>query len=454
MWQLLPLGPTGYGNSPYQPYSAFAGNPLLISTDHLVEDELLDAARLADAPPFPAVAVDYDAVAPFKEELLRQAYARFRPVAEFAAFRERQAHWLDDYALFMALKERHGGASWNEWEPEFAGRAPDALARAREELAREVEYHQFVQHRFFRDYGRVQGEARTRGIRLIGDMPIFVAFDSADVWAHPELFFLDAANAPTVVAGVPPDYFSATGQLWGNPLYRWEAMARDGYAWWADRLRLALSFFDLVRIDHFRGFEAYWEVPAGETTAVKGRWIKGPGDRFFAAVRDRLGPLPVIAEDLGLITPEVEALRDRLALPGMKVLQFAFSDSANQYLPHNHTTNSVVYTGTHDNDTTRGWWMAAGSEERAFARRYLGRSGDEIAWDLIRLALGSVAALAVVPLQDLLDLSSAARMNTPGTEEGNWTWRYEAPALTTTLEARLRDLTSTYGRAPASDPDE
>jgi 4-alpha-glucanotransferase len=284
-------------------------------------------------------------------------------------------------------------------------------------------------------------------------MPIFVAFDSADVWAHPELFFLDATNAPTVVAGVPPDYFSATGQLWGNPLYRWEAMARDGYAWWMDRLRLALSFFDLVRIDHFRGFEAYWEVPAGETTAVNGQWIKGPGDQFFAAVRDQLGRLPVIAEDLGLITPEVEALRDRLALPGMKVLQFAFSAPANQYLPHNHTANAVVYTGTHDNDTTRGWWAAAGEEERAFARRYLGRNGDDIAWDLIRLALGSVAALAVVPLQDLLDLGSSARMNTPGTEGGNWTWRYKASAITAALAERLRDLTSTYGRAPASVPE-
>src|SRR5215210_578956 len=446
LWQMLPLGPTGYGSSPYQPYSAFAGNPLLIATDRLVEEGLLDPALLEDLPPFPQDAVDYDAVTPFKQGLLRQAYARFRPGLDFDEFREREAGWLGDYALFMALKGRHDGAGWNEWEPDLAARQPDALARAREDLVDEVAFHQFVQYLFFSHYGAVRREAEARGIRLVGDLPIFVAFDSADVWAHPDLFYLDAANRPTVVAGVPPDYFSATGQLWGNPLYRWDVMARDGYAWWLARLRAALALCDLVRVDHFRGFEAYWEVPAGETTAANGRWVRGPGDRLFAAVRDELGGLPIIAEDLGLITKEVGALRDRFALPGMKVLQFAFSDPANPYLPHNYTGNCVVYTGTHDNDTTRGWWESLSAKERAFARRYLGRDGEEIAWDLIRLAFGSVAALAVVPLQDLLDLGSAARMNTPGQEWGNWTWRFRAAALTDALGQRLRELTELYGR--------
>lgn len=288
--------------------------------------------------------------------------------------------------------------------------------------------------------------AREREIRVIGDLPIFVAYDSADVWANPHLFSLDEANRPTVVAGVPPDYFSATGQHWGNPLYRWDVMARDGYGWWIARLRLALTLYDLARIDHFRGFEDYWEIPAGERTAINGRWVAGPGARFFEAVRAELGALPIIAEDLGLITDDVRALRDELGLPGMKVLQFAFSGPDNDYLPHNHPRHAVVYTGTHDNDTTAGWWAAAAAEERDFARRYLARSGDDIVWDLIRVALGSVATLAIVPLQDLLGLGAEARMNRPGTETGNWAWRYEATALTPGIQARLKDLTWLYQR--------
>ncbi|HET8630153.1 MAG TPA: 4-alpha-glucanotransferase [Thermomicrobiales bacterium] len=449
LWQMLPLGPTAEGDSPYTSPSAFAGNPLLVSVDRLRDDGLLGAADLADTPDFPAVAVAYEAVRPFKEGLLRRAYARFRPDAAFGVFAARHAAWLDDYALFAALRARHDGAHWWDWGPPLARRDADALGRARRELADELAYQRFVQYRFFGDYAALRRAARARDVRLIGDLPIFVARDSADVWAHSDLFQLDAGYAPTAVAGVPPDYFSATGQLWGNPLYRWDAMARDGYAWWTARLRMALSLYDLVRLDHFRGFEAYWAVPAGEETAANGRWVAGPRDAFFAAVRDALGGLPFLAEDLGLITPEVHALRERVGLPGMKVLQFAFSDPDSPYLPHNYTPDCVVYTGTHDNDTTRGWWAAAGEEERALARRYLGRDGADIAWDLIRLAFGSVAALAIVPLQDVLDLGGEARMNAPGVPTGNWTWRYERGALTAPLAARLRDLASVYGRAPA-----
>ncbi|HEX5503681.1 MAG TPA: 4-alpha-glucanotransferase [Thermomicrobiales bacterium] len=448
LWQVLPLGPTAEGDSPYTSPSAFAGNPLLVSVARLRDDGLLDRADLADAPAFPTKVVAYEAVRPYKEGLLRRAHARFRPDAAFRAFAAREGAWLDDYALFAALRARHGGAHWWDWEPPLARRKPAALARARRALADELGFQRFVQYRFCADYAALRRAARARGIRLIGDLPIFVARDSADVWAHPDLFLLDADGAPTAVAGVPPDYYSATGQLWGNPLYRWDAMARDGYAWWTARLRAALALYDLVRLDHFRGFEAYWAVPAGAETAANGRWVAGPRDDFFDAARAALGGLPFIAEDLGLITPEVHALRERVGLPGMKVLQFAFSDPDSPYLPHTFTPDCVVYTGTHDNDTTRGWWAAADDAERAFARRYLGRDGADIAWDLIRLAFGSVAALAVVPLQDVLDLGSAARMNTPGVPTGNWAWRCPPGALTPALAARLRDLATVYGRAP------
>jgi 4-alpha-glucanotransferase len=451
-WQVLPLGPTGYGDSPYQSFSAFAGNPLLISTDALAQDGLLDECDLAGMPAFPCDRADFGVVIPWKQQLLRRAYARFTAADGWSRLGGWHAPWLDDYALFMALKDAHDGATWNRWDQALVARDPAALARVRADLAEDIGYYRFCQFCFFQQWSALKQEAHTRGVRVLGDLPIFVAYDSADVWAHQHLFFLDAAGQPTVVAGVPPDYFSATGQLWGNPLYRWPVMARDHYRWWIERLRMALTLYDYVRIDHFRGFEAYWEIPAGEPTAIHGQWVPGPGADFFAALRDQLGDefggLPIIAEDLGLITPAVRALRDQFQLPGMKVLQFAPSGPDNEYLPHNYTPNCLVYTGTHDNDTTRGWWGAASRAERAFVQQYLGHrvSGQTIAWEFIRLALSSVARLAIVPLQDVLNLSSAGRMNIPGREAGNWGWRYQARDLTPRLQQRLRALAELYAR--------
>ena len=455
LWQVMPLGPTGYGDSPYATFSAFAGNPLLIALEPLIEAGYLTPEEAASAPPFPDGQVDYGAVIPFKLSLLKRAFHRFRdqaPPEERAAFHrfcQEEADWLDDFALFMALKEHHGGAIWSRWEPAVAARRPDALAHWSRRLEQEVLAHRYFQFLFFRQWGALKQYANTQGIRVIGDIPIFVAYDSADVWVHRALFHLDEAGNPTVVAGVPPDYFSPTGQLWGNPLYRWEVMAETGYAWWIARLRMLLRLVDIVRLDHFRGFEAYWEVPAGEETAVHGRWVPGPGAAFFEAVREALGDLPIIAEDLGFITPQVEALRERFGFPGMKVLQFAFDgDPTNPFLPHNYPRNCVVYTGTHDNDTTVGWFQKAPAEERAFALKYLGTDGREIHWDLIRLALASVADLAVIPLQDLLGLGSEARMNYPSRAGGNWRWRYRAGDLTAALGQRLAEMTEVYGRWP------
>ena len=445
-WQVLPLNPVGAGNSPYSSYSAFAGEPLLISLDRLVDAGLLRPDELDSGLGVPDGRVVYEVVREHKIELLRRAHTRFSESAEFEAFLARKAAWLDDYALFMALKDAHNGDGWHTWETDLAARAPAALERARRELRGEIHFHAWVQFCFAGQYDALKREASARGIRIIGDLPIFVAFDSADVWAHPDLFHLDAARQPTVVAGVPPDYFSATGQLWGNPLYNWDALARDGYKWWTMRLSHALSLYDLIRIDHFRGFRAYWEVPATETTAINGRWVPGPGLALFSALSAQIGDLPIIAEDLGIITPDVEHLRDTLGLPGMKVLQFAFNDPTNPYLPHNHVPNSVVYTGTHDNDTTRGWWERATDDERTFVRRYLDRPVTDPSWNMIRTALSSVSALAMLPVQDVLGLGSEHRMNVPGTEEGNWEWRLTSDALTPDLAARLRGLTELYGR--------
>ena len=453
LWQVLPLGPTGYGDSPYQGFSAFAGNPYLVSPEGLAEDGLLDADDLAALPAFSADRVDYGPVIEWKLAILAKAHARFAAGAapglraDYRAFCRRHAGWLEDFALFMALKESHGGATWTSWEPGLVGREPGALAAARERLAPAVDSQRFRQYLFFRQWGAVRERARGAGVRIIGDLPIFVAHDSADVWAHPELFQLDAQGAPAVMAGVPPDYFAKTGQLWGNPLYRWETLARDGYAWWVARLRATLEVVDIARLDHFRGFEACWEVPGGEATAAKGRWVKGPGAAFFESVQAALGTLPIIAEDLGLVTPEVLALRDRFGLPGMRILQFAFEkDARHPFLPHNFPTNCVVYTGTHDNDTTRGWYAGAPEKERHFARSYLGCDGADFTWDLIRLGLGSVADTFVAPLQDVLDLGSEARMNLPGRAGGNWGWRFRREQLTDAVRERLRGLTEIYGR--------
>lgn len=457
LWQILPLGPTAYGDSPYQCFSAFAGNPLLVSLDNLVEDGLLDRSELQTAPTFSDDAVDYGEVIRFKLPLLRKSFGRVRS-GEFPAYAQAfdefcaaEANWLDDYALFMALKEWHGGASWDTWERDAkrAARQPAALERWRGKLADQVAAQKYLQFLFFSQWRKVKAYAHERGIRIIGDAPIFVAYDSADVWAHPDLFYLDADGHPTVVAGVPPDYFSATGQLWGNPLYRWERMADTGYAWWVARLKATLNLVDIVRLDHFRGFEAYWQVPADEPTAVNGQWVKGPGAALFKTLERELGELPIIAEDLGLITPAVTALRDQFNFPGMKILQFAFGhDADDPYLPHNFTQNCIVYTGTHDNDTTLGWFNSRGEAERQAVQRYLGRDGSDICWDTLRLAFASVADVAMAPLQDVLRLGCEARQNTPGRGSGNWCWRVRAEALTPGLAYGLRELTATYGRTP------
>jgi len=466
IWQVLPLGPTGYGDSPYQCFSAFAGNPLLLSLEKLVEEGVLSAADLAAAPGFSDHEVDYGAVIQFKLPLLRRAFANFKRSATpsewdaFHSFCQQNTYWLEDYAAFTAIKAAHGGAVWNQWDPAIASRRPEAIRAWVQKLEEEIESHKYVQYQFFRQWSALRAYCGERGIRIFGDVPIFVAHDSADVWAHPELFELENDGRPRVVAGVPPDYFSATGQLWGNPLYRWEVLAQTGYAWWIDRLRTTLSMVDVIRLDHFRGFEAYWEVPAAESTAANGRWVKGPGASFFEAVQRALGDLPIVAENLGLITPKVEQLRKKFGFPGMAVLQFAFGGDPQGpgFRPHNYSRNLVAYTGTHDNDTTHGWWTSSGLadstrsqdqiwREREFALKYLGADGREMNWSFIRCVLASVADVAMIPLQDLLGLGNEARMNLPARSSGNWRWRYDKAALTTGLRDRLGELTEIFGRA-------
>ncbi len=453
VWQTLALGPTGYADSPYASFSAFAGNPMLISPDRLVEDGDLTAEDVADAPPFPADHVDFGWVIPYKTDLLRRAANRFFRQAssvrraEFDQFCEKNRRWLDDFSLFMAVKAEHKLVLWTQWEPDIALRKPQAVKRWREKLADEIRFHQYAQFQFFHQWQALRRYANERGVHMMGDIPIFVAHDSADVWANREQFFMDERGEPTVIAGVPPDYFSATGQRWGNPLYRWDLMEQQGYPWWIERVRHTFNMVDILRIDHFRGFEAYWEIPAEEPTAVVGRWVKGPGDKLFHALQDALGELPIVAEDLGVVTPEVVALREQFNFPGMKVLQFAFdSDATNPYLPFNFEHACVVYTGTHDNDTTRGWYEAAPEKLQDRVRLFLGVDGHDISWDMIRLALMSVADMAIAPLQDALGLGGAARMNLPGEPSGNWQWRYPSGALTDFLAGRLRALTELYGR--------
>ncbi len=453
LWQVLPLGPTGYGDSPYQCFSAFAGNPYLISVERLLNEGLLEPDDLGDMPEFSSDAVDFGKIYHWKYHVLDRAFARFTDgdfetlETEFAAFREQHAGWLDDFALFMALKDAHGGAPWGDWPTGLRTRKPAVLKKARKVHARAAERHAFRQFLFFKQWADVRAYARENDIKIIGDIPIFVSMDSADVWANPDLFFLDAEGKPTVVAGVPPDYFSATGQLWGNPLYRWDVHAQDGYAWWLDRLRSVLGMVDIVRLDHFRGFAGYWEIPADEDTAIKGQWVEGPGKAFFRAVEANLGDLPIIAEDLGEITPDVDELRETFNLPGMKILVFAFSDEAdNGFLPHLYTENYVVYTGTHDNDTVRGWYDRVAEPERDLARRYLARDGYDISWDLIRAAWGSVAVFSLTTMQDLLSLGNEARMNYPGRASGNWTWRTRREVFNEALRARLYEMNFLYGR--------
>ncbi|AUB36827.1 malQ, 4-alpha-glucanotransferase [Nostoc flagelliforme CCNUN1] len=456
-WQVLPLGPTGYGNSPYMCYSAMAGNPLLVSPEKLRDEGLLTEEDFANLPGFPVEKVDFDQVVPIKIGLLKKACENFKVNAtdiqknEFAGFCDSKAYWLDNYALFMALKDAHNGASWHTWEAEFVKREPEALAQVESRLNEDIFYYKFVQFEFFRQWSDLKSYANMRGIDIIGDIPIYVSHDSADVWAHPDIFCLDEETGVAAqMAGVPPDYFSATGQLWGNPVYNWEELQKQDFKWWVQRFEAMLDYVDIIRIDHFRGFEAYWSVAKGEETAMNGKWVEAPGDAFFEAIREKLGKLPVLAEDLGVITPEVEALRDKYEFPGMKVLQFAFgSDPGNPFLPFNYPRNAVVYTGTHDNDTTVGWFNSASDYEKQNLLLYLGCVSPEgIHWDLIRLALSSIANQAIIPLQDVLGLGNEARMNFPSTAEGNWGWRYQAEALRDELRDRLKVLTRLNGRAP------
>ncbi len=453
LWQVLPLGPTGYGDSPYQCFSAFAGNPYLVSPALLLNEGLLTRTDLVDRPGFPEDHVDFGPVIQWKLEVLNRACANFDEAASremksaFNAFCRKEAEWLEDYALFMAIKEAHGGVAWSDWPDPLRMRKENALKKFSDEHTAEIKVHKLRQFFFFHQWESVHAYAKEKNIQIVGDVPIFVAFDSADAWSHPELFYMDSKRRPTCVAGVPPDYFSPTGQLWGNPLYRWEAHKQTGYAWWIKRMRSALAIFDIIRMDHFRGFAGYWEVPAGMPTAEVGRWMPGPGASLFQAIQDALGDLPIIAEDLGKITPDVLELRDGFGLPGMKIFQFSFStDGTDPFLPHNYIENCVAYTGTHDNDTARGWYNTAPEPERDFCRRYLGRSGEDISWDMIRAIWASIAMMTLAPMQDLLGLDSHARMNFPGKASGNWGWRMPSAALNDYIKNRLMDMNFLYAR--------
>lgn len=481
LWQILPLGHTGFGDSPYQSFSAFAGNPLMISPDLLLEDELLKKEDLENVPSFSEDKVDYGAVWSYKESLFKKAYMAFSlNDKDYKAFCRKNAFWLDDYALFMSAKnyfidkrkneyetkeykayykktykaigengakDCYYGACWNSFPEGLKNRDEDAVKEYTKLLKNEIGYYKFIQYMFFKQWNDLKTYANEKGIKLIGDIPIFVAADSADTWVYRELFRINAKGFPLEVAGVPPDYFSAEGQLWGNPLYDWAKHKQTGYDWWVKRVEGVLELVDIVRIDHFRAFESYWAIPYGSENAIKGKWKKGPGRELFDAIANKLGSLDIIAEDLGDLNPEVGILRRELGLPGMKILQFAFDNCGNEYLPHNYTDdNFVVYTGTHDNDTTRGWYESTNENCRDYARRLMGVSGEDISWDLIKLAISSTAKYCVIPLQDVLCLDSKARMNTPGVPDGNWQFRFKEDALTEESAKGLKYLCELYNR--------
>ena len=459
LWQVLPLSPPGLGNSPYSAVSAFAGNPLLVSLERLVERGWTGKEALKKLPGPASSRIDFDEVKAIKLPLLKRAAQNFLERANgdrqrFESFKRDHAWWLEDFVLFDVMRQEHAGAPWSAWPKELARREAAALHKFGVEYQRELEVERAIQFAFFEQWRALRRYCGQRGIRIVGDVAIFVNYDSADVWRNPDLFYLDENLQPTVVAGVPPDAFSDTGQRWGNPLYRWDALKASGYEWWVRRMSWALETCDIVRLDHFRGFESYWEIPASEPTAVNGRWVKGPADDLFEALRARLGDLPFIAEDLGLITEEVNALRERLSIPGMKVLQFGFGDpGAHIYLPQNFEPNCVVYTGTHDNDTTPGWWQnSASRQEKQYAASYMGQPKDGMHWAFIRAAFASVARLALTPLQDALGLGSEARMNTPSRSDGNWGWRFAPGALTDELAKKLAILSEVSDRAPALSP--
>jgi 4-alpha-glucanotransferase len=466
-WQILPLGPTGYGDSPYQCFSAFAGNTNLISPQLLVEDGLLTLEEISDKPDFPVGRVDFGLLYDWKNRILSIAFERFRHTKnidlnnDFEIFCQHESFWLEDYALFRAIKKSQQQRMWLEWEEPLKLRDPNALREARKKLCMEIQAQKFQQWVFFRQWINLKRYCESKNIKIVGDIPIFVSLDSADVWCNPTQFKLNADGTPKVVAGVPPDYYSQTGQLWGNPIYNWEEMLKDGFQWWILRVRAALRLVDVVRIDHFRGFAATWEVPGGDKTAVNGQWVEVPGRELFTKLREVFGELPFWAEDLGVITPEVEELRDSFGFPGMRILQFAFGgDARNRDLPHNYIKNCVAYTGTHDNDTTVGWFFSKPGEgstrdeaqikrEREFCLKYLNSDGKEIHWDFIRAIWASVADTAIVPMQDILGLGTEARMNLPASTSGNWAWQCRKNDFSEAIAQRLAELTEIYGRSAA-----
>jgi len=495
LWQILPLGPTSFGDSPYQSFSTFAGNHYMISPDILHGEGFLTKKDLENTPQSDPMSVDYGPVIEYKMNLFRTAYKKFKTKANatqkkaYTAFCKQNKEWLSNYTLFVAaknhfieerrnemddsegvakfrkdnseylsedqIKDYYYGAVWGSWPKGLVKREKKSIAEYTEKLADEIDFHKFLQYEFFRQWNALKAYANEKGIKIIGDIPIFVAWDSSDVWAEPELFILEKDGSPTAVAGVPPDYFSATGQLWGNPLYDWAAHKKQGYDWWIQRISSVLKMVDIVRIDHFRGFESYWAIPYGEKTAINGKWVKGPGKAFFTAISKEMGDLPIIAEDLGILTDQVVKLREGLGLPGMKVLQFSFSpDGKNHYIPHNFAdANTVVYTGTHDNDTTMGWYYSAPENEKDYMRRYLNVTGEDAAWDLIRLAWLSVAGYAIAPIQDLFSMGGEWRMNTPGVPVGNWKFRYKSEMLTSNIAERLAYLGWMYNRLPEPKPE-
>ncbi len=457
LWQVFPLGPTGYGDSPYQCFSAFAGNPLLVSPDLLKEDDLLSDDDLNNVGEFDPHNIDYGNVINWKKDLLRKAYDNFENNStvqkdEFNTFCDNNKEWLDDFALFMSCKDHFGGKVWAEWDDEIAFRKEDAVERWTEKLKNDVEYHKFVQYIFNKQWKSVERYAHSKGIKIIGDLPIFIAYDSSDLWANREQFTVNAEGKLDTVAGVPPDYFSETGQLWGNPLYKWDVMEKDNFKWWTQRFSKMFELVDIVRVDHFRGFEAYYSIPGDADTAMHGEWIKAPGEKLFNTIREKLGGLPIIAEDLGIITKKVEELRDQFEFPGIKILQFAFGEGQEEkFLPHNHPRNCVVHTGSHDNDTTRGFFEKEkenGSGIYEWAQEYLNYYGEDMTFACIKAAYASVANIVVIPMQDMLNLGTEARMNFPGKLGGNWTWRFTWDQITDELVQSYKRMTEMYERPP------
>lgn len=455
LWQVLPLGPTGYGDSPYQSFSSFAGQFLLISPDILISQGLLTQEDTKPIPDWYKDRVDYGYVIHYKTNLYKKAFENFKTHAgeqmrrEYQDFCQEHAHWLNDYTLFMACKDFYGGKCWLDWDDDIRNSEPEAKARYSEQLRDSVDYYKFLQFEFFQQWFKLKAYANDRNIFIVGDIPIFVALDSSDAWANKKYFQLDSTGHPTAVSGVPPDYFSTTGQLWGNPLYDWNELKRNGYKWWMDRVKHQLHLVDYLRIDHFRGFEAYWSVPYGEETAVNGHWEKGPFKDFFFALQNALGEnLPIFAEDLGVITADVETLRDDFNLPGMKVLQFGFENynPYNQFLPHNFVQNCICYTGTHDNDTTLGWYEKQNDYTKECVQKYMHTSDQRITWAFIETALSSIARYAIFPIQDILSVGSEGRMNTPSTSQGNWSFRFQKAALSDKIAEELKKLTQFYGR--------